>query len=614
CRFLVYGGHYKNFFLRLFFSILRHQTLRIDGRRVRPHAIRDALDSITAALNQGELVMVFPEGRLTRTSQMRPFHRGLELAAKRANRDVPIVPMTIVGLWGSLWSYSEGRLFWKWPQGFRRRVTVRIGPMLLPGSTVGEARAAIAELQARIAIDDSADEIPVHRWYLRSWSRWRQVNQPCWIDVATGSERIITGGRGIVATWSLARWLQPRLTGNEPVGIWLPTGLGSTLVNIALAFLRRTSVNLNYTAGADAVAHATTETRMRFIITSRRFTEKMPLNLPEAVQRIDLEDALAGIPGWQKTLRFLAVLLLPARCIEWSFGLHRTQPDDVLTIIYSSGTTGTPKGVMLTHRNIASNAHAFHNGVALKREDRMLATLPFFHSFGYTVCLWAPAGIGMLVVFYPDPRAGKEIGELCLKHQCTIQLGTATFLRFYLRRSSPSDFQSLRLLICGAEKLPVSLAKEFAAKFGILPLEGYGCTETAPAVSLNLPDTVTPGCRQVSHRPGSIGLPIPGVVVKAFDPETLAPLPVGTEGVLGVLGPNVMLGYFQQPERTAAAIHHGWYITGDMGVVEPEGFLRITGRISRFAKIAGEMIPLEKVEELLQEALGGGDRQITVCS
>ncbi|MGL4421007.1 MAG: AMP-binding protein, partial [Gemmataceae bacterium] len=258
--------------------------------------------------------------------------------------------------------------------------------------------------------------------------------------------------------------------------------------------------------------------------------------------------------------------------------------------------------------------HAFHNGVALKREDRMLATLPFFHSFGYTVCLWAPAGIGMLVVFYPDPRAGKEIGELCLKHQCTIQLGTATFLRFYLRRSSPSDFQSLRLLICGAEKLPVSLAQEFAAKFGILPLEGYGCTETAPAVSLNLPDTVTPGCRQMSHRPGSIGLPIPGVVVKAFDPDTLAPLPVGTEGVLGVLGPNVMLGYFQQPERTAAAIHHGWYITGDMGVVEPEGFLRITGRISRFAKIAGEMIPLEKVEELLQEALGGGDRQITVCS
>ena len=193
-------------------------------------------------------------------------------------------------------------------------------------------------------------------------------------------------------------------------------------------------------------------------------------------------------------------------------------------------------------------------------------------------------------------------------------LGTATFLRFYLRRAGIDDFRSLRLIICGAEKLPVKLAEEFQAKFGVLPLEGYGCTEVSPVVSTNLHDTIVTGVHQKANTSGTVGQPIPGVAVKTFHADTCEPLPAGEEGILGVKGPNVMIGYLHQPEKTKQVIRDGWYMTGDIGRIEPEGFIRITGRQSRFAKIAGEMIPLERLEEELQEILGTGERVVTVCA
>ena len=408
--------------------------------------------------------------------------------------------------------------------------------------------------------------------------------------------------------------MPPAGEGLPPVGLWLPTGLGSALANIALSFLRVPTVNLNYTAGRDAVTSAARQVGMRVVITARRFEHRVPLDLPPDIERIYLEDALAAITRRQKLVRFLAVLLLPAFVLERLIGAHRCRADDVLTIVFSSGSTGEPKGVMLSTRNISANAYGFYIGVDMRRTDRMLSTLPVFHSFGYTVCLWAPAVVGMRAVFYPDPRAAKEVGELCRVHRCTIMLGTATFLRFYLRRCGPDDFRSLRLLICGAEKLPVKLAKEFEAKFGHLPLEGYGCTELSPVVCTNLHGVEVAGVYQEANHLGTVGQPIPGVVAKAFDPDTLAPLPPGVEGVLGVKGPNVMLGYYGQPERTRKAVRGGWYITGDMGLIEPDGFIRITGRLSRFAKIAGEMVPLERLEEEMQDLLGTGERVVAVCA
>ena len=338
--------------------------------------------------------------------------------------------------------------------------------------------------------------------------------------------------------------------------------------------------------------------------------------MPEGVQVIYLEDVLESVTKWQRIRTFLAVLLLPGWVIDRWLGLHRHKPDDALTIVFSSGSTGEPKGVVLTHRNVATNVDSAIRTIGIEPTDRLFGILPFFHSFGYTVCLWAPLGANCTAILYPDPRAAKEVGELARTHRATLMLSTATFLRFYIRRCGPDDFHTVRILICGAEKLPVKLQDEFRAKFDLLPLEGYGCTELSPVVSTNMPDITLDGEVQERNHRGSVGQPIFGVCVKAFTTdEARSPLPVGVEGVLCAKGPNVMAGYLHQPEKTADAIRAGWYSTGDVGHIEPDGFIRITGRVSRFAKIAGEMVPLERLDEELHDVLGSsGERVLALAA
>jgi acyl-[acyl-carrier-protein]-phospholipid O-acyltransferase/long-chain-fatty-acid--[acyl-carrier-protein] ligase len=219
--------------------------------------------------------------------------------------------------------------------------------------------------------------------------------------------------------------------------------------------------------------------------------------------------------------------------------------------------------------------------------------------------------VGASVIYHPDPRQAKEIGELCRKHRCTLYLSTPTFLRFCVKRCEAGDFDSVRLLVTGAEKLPIPLAEEFHRRFGVLPLEAYGCTELAPAVSTNLPDEEVAGLTQVGNRPGTIGQPLPGVAVRVVHPDTFAALPPGEEGLLLVYGPNVMAGYLHRPELTARVIRDGWYVTGDMAKVDADGYITITGRLARFAKVGGEMVPLERVEEQLNVLLETTER---VCA
>jgi acyl-[acyl-carrier-protein]-phospholipid O-acyltransferase/long-chain-fatty-acid--[acyl-carrier-protein] ligase len=225
--------------------------------------------------------------------------------------------------------------------------------------------------------------------------------------------------------------------------------------------------------------------------------------------------------------------------------------------------------------------------------------------------LWAPLQVAASAVYYPDPRQAKEIGELCRKHECSIFLTTPTFLRFCLRRSEAGDFSSVRILMCGAEKLPQSLAQEFKAKFGVQPLEGYGCTELSPAAAANIPDREINGVKQILNKPGTIGQPLPGVAARIAHPETLETLPTGQEGLLLIYGANVMKGYLGREDLTKEVIKDGWYITGDMGFIDEDGFITLTGRLSRFAKIGGEMVPLERIEEELHTILATNDR---VCA
>jgi acyl-[acyl-carrier-protein]-phospholipid O-acyltransferase/long-chain-fatty-acid--[acyl-carrier-protein] ligase len=595
------------------------------------------VESIIAALQRGEAVLMFPEGMITRSGHILAF--GPEVDAILTKADVPVIPAVTHGLWGSILSWRDEKFGWKLPRGLRRHVGVMFGkrfdpsPQPLPRSGEGEPelsaaslagkgagvlgaelRLAVEELSADLAIRMS-DFFPlVHRAFIRNAVSLRNLFKPCVIDNAAG-EKILTWGKMFVATMCVTRFLRARLGPEQNVGVWLPTSLGGALANLAIAILRKTSVNLNYTAGTEAVQSAVKQSGLRTIVTSKRFLLRACLELEPGIERIYLEDVLAGITKGQQIRTFLLALFAPAWFIDRILlGLHRHTPDDVLTIVFSSGSTGEPKGIVLTHRNVGSNVDAAIQTIQITRRDKLLGVLPFFHSFGYTVALWAPLAAGAVAVYYPDPRGAKEVGNLVRKHAATLMLSTATFLRFYIRRCDAADFKSLRIIICGAEKLPVKLQDEFQAKFGVLPLEGYGCTELSPVVSTNLPDLTLGGVTQICNTRGTVGRCIAGVAMKAFTQEGREPLPTGVEGVLCGKGPNVMTGYLHQPEKTAQAIQHGWYWTGDVGLIQPDGFIKITGRISRFAKIAGEMVPLEKLEEELHDVIGGGDRVLAVAA
>ena len=306
------------------------------------------------------------------------------------------------------------------------------------------------------------------------------------------------------------------------------------------------------------------------------------------------------------------MLFLPGWWLEHvTLGLGRHTVNDLATIIFSSGSTGEPKGVMLSHGNVAANVESMVQAAGLTKSDRLLGVLPFFHSFGYTVTLWAPLQIGASAVYHADPRAAREIGELCRTHKCTIFLTTPTFLRFCLKKCEENDFKSLRILITGAEKLPQSLAQEFEKRFGVLPHEGYGCTELSPVAAANIPDKVADGQKQIGNRPGTIGQPLPGIAARTVNPDTLEPLPVGEEGLLLIYGANVMQGYLGKPELTAQVMRDGWYVTGDMAKIDDDGFITLTGRLSRFAKVGGEMVPLERIEEELHDVVA--DQRPCLC-
>ncbi|MBX9585532.1 MAG: AMP-binding protein [Gemmataceae bacterium] len=617
-----------------------------------PEPSDKALQRAADALARGRLVLMFPEGRVTRSGHLLPFGPAVERLLALAPAGVAVIPAGTEGLWGGWFSYHGGRAFRKRPRAVRPHVGVLFGepvktpdpsppppppqgegeeapsrppsvsPSLPRGGGWGEGfplsapnlRLLVQEAAADCAVRQS-DYVPlVHRAFVRNAVRFRNLFRPCVIDNAAG-ERILSWGKTYVGAVCVTDYLRPKVAADAHVGVWLPTGLGGALANLAIAFLGKASVNLNYTAGTDAVRSAVRQAGVRLVVTSKRFLLRVPLDLPPEVERVYLEDVLESVTKGQRIRAFLTALLLPGWVIDrFVLGLHRHRPDDTLTIVFSSGSTGEPKGVVLTHRNVGSNTDAAIRTIQIRPDDRLFGVLPFFHSFGYTVCLWAPLVAAATAVYYPDPRGAKEVGQLVRKHRATLMLSTATFLRFYLRRCDAGDFQSIRLLICGAEKLPVKLQDEFRAKFGVLPLEGYGCTELSPVVSTNLPEITADGFTQVCNVRGTVGQPLVGVAYRAFAQEGREPLPVGEDGVLCGKGPNVMAGYLHQPGKTKEAVRDGWYYTGDVGRIEPEGFIRITGRVSRFAKIAGEMVPLERVEEELLDLYGGGDRVLAVAA
>ncbi len=603
-RFVVWAPSKRLIALRLLMRWA--DVIAIDGA-AESSAVEETIETASAALKRGELVCIFAEGRISRNGFLLPFHRGYEEIVRRA--PVPVIPVCMDHLWGSIFSYRTGKVLWKWPLELPYHVCIAFGAPLPATASAAEVRLAIQKLSADCAVRITDARRVVHRHFVRRAAR--HPFRSCILD-PNAPLPSLNYGKTLAAAMSLARVLRPVLADDKMVGVWLPASAGGAVTNIALALLGKTSVNLNYTASADSIHSAIRQCGVRNVLTSHRFTAKVALDTGPDATAVYLEDYRPKISRFRMALTYLKVVLLPGFVLERLLGVHRHRLDDLATIIFSSGSTGEPKGVMLSHRNIAANAESMVQAIDVTETDRVLGTLPFFHSFGYTVTLWVPLQVGASTVYYPDPRQGKEIGELCRKYEPTIVLTTPTFLRFYLRRAEPGDFDSVRMLVCGAEKLPPALAVEFKEKFGVLPLEGYGCTELSPTVAANVPDRDIDGAKQVGNKPGTIGQPLPGIAAKVVDPDTYETRPPGCEGLLLIYGANVMEGYLDKPELTEQVLRDGWYITGDMAVIDEDGFIKITGRLARFAKVGGEMVPLERIDDELQDALGTNDRVVAV--
>jgi acyl-[acyl-carrier-protein]-phospholipid O-acyltransferase/long-chain-fatty-acid--[acyl-carrier-protein] ligase len=414
---------------------------------------------------------------------------------------------------------------------------------------------------------------------------------------------------------ALARALRARWGADERVGILLPSSVAGALVNVAAALSGRVSVNLNYTAGAAALGAAARLAALRTVVTSRAFLEKARVALPDGVEPIWIEDVAGGIGRAARARALLLALAAPARAVERACGAARPpSPSDTATIVFSSGTTGEPKGVEITHANLLSNIEGTVRVLNLHGDQRVLGNLPLFHSFGVMANLWYPLVRGLALVYQPNPLDGQAVGALVARYGVTFLLAPPTFLQVYLRACRPEQLASLRVVITGAERLPPRLADAFEERFGIRPLEGYGVTECSPVIAVNAPDDRARGADAAGARAGTVGRAIPGVAVRVDDPATLEPLPPDAPGMLLVNGPNVMRGYLGRPDLTRAAMRGDWYVTGDIASIDRDGFITIRDRLSRFAKIAGEMVPHGAVEEALQRAAGVDESAFAVTS
>ncbi|MFT5323676.1 MAG: acyl-[acyl-carrier-protein]-phospholipid O-acyltransferase [Planctomycetaceae bacterium] len=571
-----------------------------------PKALLRSLKEARKAAEGGDLVCIFAEGALTRTGQLFPFQRGLLRIVEGTS--VPVIPTYLDELWGSIFSYHGGKFFWKWPRRWPYPFTIMFGEPLHDAHDVSRVRQAVEELGVQAVSHRKSALIPA-RQFLRACRKARFRSK-----VADSAGADITGGKLLTGALAFRRVLERGVLDRdeEMVGVLLPPSAGGAITNAALSLMGKVAVNLNYTLSDEVLNFCIKEAGIKHVITSQKFLEKKPMKLDAEV--VFAEDLKTQITGGDKAAALFSAFVEPIALLERRLGLTKIDPDSIMTIIFTSGSTGEPKGVMLSHRNVGSNIASANQLYQMNSKDALLGILPFFHSFGYSLMLWLPLTLDPKGVYHFNPLDGRMVGKLCEKHKVTIIAATPTFLKTYLKRCTKEQMATMDVAIVGAEKLPQQLADDFHEKFGIWPTEGYGTTELSPLAAANVPDhrsnTTTP--EQSGSKMGTIGRPIPNVMARIVDLDSGEELPQGEAGLMHIRGPNVMLGYLNRPEKTAEVIKDGWYNTGDIAFIDDEGFITITGRLSRFSKIGGEMVPHIRIEEEINQLVDDPDAEEAV--
>lgn len=549
--------------------------------------------SLIRYLQQDNRAVIFPEGRITVTGALMKVYDGTGLVADKS--EAVVVPVRIDGAQYTPFSRLRGRVRLRWFPHIR--LTVLEPRRIAPDPEVkGRARRKAAGRALADIMTEMMFATGNHRRTLfQALLDARQVHGGGHVAVEDIQRRPLTYNRLIAAAFVLGKAMSQHSKQGEYVGLLLPSMTSTVAVFLGMHTQGRIPAMLNYTVGAGGMVSACETARIKTVITSRRFIEAAKLTdasklLSEHVKLVYLEDLAESITLGDKLIGWFQA---PFAAHFYRINGGSQDPDSPGVVLFTSGSEGTPKGVVLSHANLLANREQLASRVAFSAQDIILNALPLFHSFGLTAGTLLPLFSGMKTFFYPSPLHYRIVPEMAYDTNATVLFGTNTFLAGYARFAHPYDFYSVRYVFAGAEKLQEETRRVWAEKFGIRIFEGYGATETAPVLSANTP---------MDHQVGSVGHFMPGIH------HQLQPVPgVEEGGRLFVKGPNVMLGYLLHANPgvlvpAESELGKGWYDTGDIVTLDEEGFIRIKGRAKRFAKIGGEMVSLAAVEELAAKA------------
>lgn len=570
---------------------------------------QEALEKVATLLNDGQVVCLFPEGTLSRTGHLVEFKRGFERACELASDDVQIVPFYLRGLWGSQLSFAQGNLKQSAGAGVRREIIVGFGQPLPKNIDAASLKQKIFDLSTHTWQAYAGDLQSLASGCVAGLKRAGTKT------VVVDSENVSYSGAKILAASNLCATKMKQSNG-KAIGLLLPMSPAALIANVASQMANKPAVNLNYTSSQKALLAAIKASGVKHVYTSKKFLHKLSERgfdfhgLDTDFEFIYMEELFASFGKFRSFASYFAARCLPASYFQARFGYgNRTEGNACL--LFSSGSESTPKGIQLSHRNIMANIKQISEVLDPQKDEVLMASLPPFHALGLTVCMFMPLVEGIKFVCQPDTTNAKSTAKLIAKNKATMLFGSSTLLRLYIQDKSiePLMLKSLRMVIAGAEKLRETVAQGFKLKFGLEILEGYGATETSPVASVNIPNQLSADAVRVQRgsRPGSVGMPLPGTSFKIVDPDTQQDLKTDEEGMVLISGPQVMAGYLNDPEKTTSVMHESdginWYVTGDKGRIDEDGFLWIVDRYSRFAKVGGEMISLGSVETLIQKAL-----------
>ena len=563
-RFLVYRPYYE--MKALHWILRRMNTIPIQGGD--PERVAESIELAREQLRQGHVVCIFAEGSITRTGGMLPFKRGLERIIE--GLDAPIIPVNLDRVWGSVFSFKDGRFLLRWPERFPYRVTVSFGDPLASTATAEDVRLAVMELGSEAAAYRVAPRDQLQLRFIRTAKRrWFSL-------AATDSSGVrLSYGGALVEALLTAGWLRTQLgrgkPANERVGLLVLPSVQGAVANVAVLLGGRIPINLD-ARDPERLAAAVRECEIETLVCSRRHP---PRDLPAVRQILYLEDALERTSTALRALVFVAAFLLPSRLLQTIYREKAVSPESMATVVYTAGTAGPPKAVILSHRNILVNVDSLAQLFWVENTDRVVGVLPFHYAFGLTVTLWFPLLSGCGAIYHHDAFDSITVGKLTRSQRATIIVGTPAMYSTYVRDSSVEDFASLRYALLGGEAPSESLAAEFEEKFLLPLIEGYGCTEMSPVVAVNVPNFIHGRRRQIGSKPGTVGHPLPAVSAKVVDPHSGETLPSNIEGMLLVKGPSLMRGYLGDAAKTSSVMRDGWFVTGDTAAVDEDGFIRI---------------------------------------